>query len=246
MGWAGSQIYDYALTSKAFAIRTIEIEGLQRADRQTLLSLGGIREGDNVLAVDTDEAAARIKRHPWIDEVDVTRRPPQRLSVHVVEFEPAVLVALGNLYYANPEGEIVKRHAPGERESLPVVTGLTRQDVEKNDGWATRQLRMAIGFLDDLESVLKGDAPQVDELHIDAVMGLSFTPAGSKSRIRVGRPPFSKAIERWHRIEGELKRRGLVANRITLGGVRRPERAIARLVAQGEKPTRRARRAGSR
>ena len=78
LGWAGSQIYDYALTSKAFAIRTIEIEGLQRADRQTLLSLGGIREGDNVLAVDTDEAAARIKRHPWIDEVDVTRRPPQR------------------------------------------------------------------------------------------------------------------------------------------------------------------------
>src|SRR5439155_24820390 len=126
-------------------------------------------------------------------------------------------------------GEIVKRHAPGEREALPLIAGLTREEVEDDDGRARAGLRSAIAFLGELRAVLGKDAPEVEELHVDRVMGLSVVCVGDDARIQFGPPPWKDRLKKLAEVRSALRERGLKASEIALGGQRRPERIVARL-----------------
>lgn len=228
--YLGHRGYVFVTTTDALAVHQIDMTGLDRADREAIVRLLGIEPGANLLSLDTTELERRVIAHPWVAEASVERLFPHRLAVHVEEHKPVVMVALDGLYYANAQGEIVKRHAPGETESLAVITGLTKEQVEAGDGRAQAKLRRAIGFVEDVRVEL-GDAVTIDEIHLDPITGLSFTPGQEKTRVMVGRPPWRASIRRWGTLRAEMKRRGIAAHEITLGGERRPGRAVAKVAA---------------
>jgi hypothetical protein len=215
--------------AEALSLEKIEIHGNTRAAKEQLVALAGVHAGQNLLSIDPEEVAAGVARHPWVKSAHAERRFPRELSIGVVEHDPRLLVALGNVYYANAEGEIVKRQAPGEHESLPLVTGLSRAEVERGDGRAQARLRDAIGFLADLRAVTGAGPAEVDEIHLDSVQGLSFVPAGDTIQVHVGRPPYKEKLEKLEEVRRVLAERGGKPLEITLGGERRPERVVARL-----------------
>jgi hypothetical protein len=220
--------------AEALSLQKIEIRGNARAPKDQILALAGVHTGQNLLSVDPEEVAAGVARHPWVKSAHAERRFPGELSIEVVEHDPRLLVALGNVYYANAEGEVVKRQAPGEHEALPLVTGLSRAEVERGDGRAQARLRDAVGFLADLRAVTGAGPVEVDEIHLDAVQGLSFVPAGDTIQVHVGRPPYKEKLEKLEEVRRVLTERGAKPLEITLGGERRPERVVARLAEAHE------------
>jgi cell division protein FtsQ len=221
--------------SDVFRVEKIEISGLARADRESILSLAGLRAGDNLMAVDTNAVERAVARHPWVARVRVERRYPSTLKIEIGEHRPVAILSLGNLYYVDAEGAIVKRHAPGEREALPLITGLEREEVERGDPGALAGVRQAIAFLDEWRSVNGADARPIEEVHVDPVAGLSFVPAGEDLRVHLGPPPWRERLSRLDAVRSALADRGVSATEIALGGPRRPDRATARLARGGSK-----------
>lgn len=222
----------WALTSPTFALEMLEVSGHGRATEEQLVRLSGLRQGDNLFALDVSEIEKTVEAHPWVAEARIARRFPRRVAIEVVEHEPVVLVALGHLYYADARGEVVKRYAPGEREQLPVVTGLTREAVETDDPGARARLLEAIGFAAAYRGAFGERAPRLSEIHLDPALGLSFTVDGDEATVVMGRPPWERRLERLASVRAALVERGVRASRIVLGGERRPDRVVARLEAR--------------
>jgi cell division protein FtsQ len=229
----GAAAWDWATTAPAFAIQTIEVKGAKRATKDSLVRLAGISEGQNILTIDAQAIERTIDAHPWVAHVTVSRRFPKKVEIEIEEHVPAVLVSLGHLYYADATGEIVKRYTPGENESIPVVTGLTREEIETDDGDARSRLVSAIDFYAELRAVMGKEAPKVAEVHLDRAIGLSFVAAEEDVRVVMGSPPWRTSIERFVKVRAALAEKGVRASRIVIGGERRPDRAVARLSHEG-------------
>jgi hypothetical protein len=229
IGIAALLAHRFLVNSKELAIQSIEVHGQKRASKESIMRLANVKMGSNIFTADVDEIAKNVRAHPWVKETRVVRRYPHVVEIDIVEHEPAVVVALGHLYYANGDGEIVKRYTPGEHEDLAVVTGLSRDEMESDDGEARARLRSAIAFLHDVKEVLKDEAPRIAEIHLDPVLGLSFVAAGEQASVLVGLPPWKQRLERVLEVKEALQKKGVHASKIMLGGERRPDRAVARL-----------------
>jgi cell division protein FtsQ len=229
------------LRSTLLPIERLEVRGNARATEEEIRSLAGGALGAGLFTVDREAIAHAVERHPWVARATIRRQLPTGLVIEVAEHQPVALVALGQLYYVDAEGAIVKRHAAGEPTDFPVITGLRREDVEREDGLALGRLRSAISFLDQARAVY-GDRAPIDEVHLDPVAGLSFVSAGPQleggalgraPRVYLGRPPWRDALAELEEVKAELQQRGLQAIEIRLGAEQRPERAVVRLAAAG-------------
>lgn len=220
-------------SSDAFRVEAIEVTGLERAEQEAIVELSGVTEGQSLLGMELAEIERAVERHPWVSRAHVSRRFPKTLQIEVREHQPVALVALGNLYYVSSEGEVVKRHAPGENEVFPIITGLDREEVERGDGVALARIRQALAFLDEWRAASGGGSPEtavaIEQVHLDPAAGVSFVPAGEGLRVHLGPPPWREALARYVEVRRELEERGVRASEIALGGQRRPERVTARL-----------------
>lgn len=222
--------YRAATRSDSFALQTITVEGATRSTEGEILALAGVERGDNLLVLEVHELEAAIARHPWVARATVSRRLPHTLSIRIEEHDPVALVALGNLYYVDRAGDVVKRYTADEHESLPVITGVTREDIEGEDVVALAQMRAAVLALSRVRAVLGEESP-IEEIHVEPSAGVSVRFAKEDLYVRLGPPPWDEALLRLKAVKDSLAARGVRAREITLGGERRPERVIARLDA---------------
>lgn len=232
---SGRYLQEFALTSPRFSIKKIEIQlekKTPRASRISILKLADVKTGDNLFAIDPDEVAQRVEVHPWVRRATVSRAWPDALKITLEEHRPAVLVALGHLYYADKSGEIFKRYAPGERLSWPVITGLSRAEIEAEDEGGRDRLRSAVRFLEELK-VLGTSAPKISEIHLEP-LGLSFIE-DTGLKVVVGSAPWRERLLRLPKVKAKLASRGVAGAEIWLGGPRRNDRVVARL-EKGREP----------
>jgi cell division protein FtsQ len=231
LGFAGHALWLHVTTAPELAIEVVVVEGNRRASTESLLRYAGVERGENVLTVDVEAAARAVEGHPWVASAEVSRRFPRTVAIRVVEHEPVVLVALEHLYYANAAGQIVKRLAPGENERLPVITGLSREDVESGAPEAERRLREAIAFVR-MVAAMGAEGPALAEVHMDPAVGLSFVAEGSPTRVVLGAAPFEERLQRVREVQRALDAKGLQASRIMASAGRRKDRVVARLLPQ--------------
>lgn len=216
-------------TSPMFALDEITVVGATRASEAELRALAAVELGDNAILLSTDEVAKALEKHPWVAEAHVLRRLPRGLTLEVREHVPVALVALENLYFVDAEGEVVKRLVPGEVEPLPVITGLSRQDVEAGEAVALSQVRAALGFID----VWSSQAPGVtlDEVHVAPAGEISIGLADEAVRVHLGPAPWDDAIRRYRAVREEAAARGFVAAEVAAWSSRYPDRAVVRIAA---------------
>lgn len=222
-----------AADNALFRLHRIEVSGLGRATREEIVALAGIEAGHSLLSIDPARVERAVLRHPWVARAHVERRWPRTVAIELREHQPVALVALGSLYYVDGDAEIVKRHAPGESEVFPVITGLTREEIEGGDGAAQARLRSAVSFLQELRAIGGDGAPAIAEVHLEPGGGLSYVAAGEEVRVHLPRPPWREALQRLELARTALAERQLVATEIAVGGVQRPERIVARLAGTG-------------
>ncbi len=229
LGVGSLEASEYLESSELFELERIEVTGNLRASESSIVHLSGIELRDNLMALDAEATARMVEAHPWVAKATVSRRWPRGVELMVVEHEPRVLVALDHLYYANAKGAIVKRYSPGERESLPIVTGLSRDEIETDEGESRAKLLLALRFLEELDASLGGTAPRIAEIHVDTAVGLSFTEPDDTTRVVVGHPPWGDRLQRLDQVKAALEARGVTASTIMLDGQQRKDRAVARL-----------------
>lgn len=180
--WLGHR---WVTTSDRFAITDIEVRGADRLRPDDVRAALGVRPGDNVFAADLDAAGARLRDQPWIAQAEVRRVLPDRLVVEIREYEPAAVVALGELYLVDATGHPFKRAEleAGDGDGLPSITGLERASYQRDPEATARTIVDALAVLARWQA---GARPAIGELHVGAHGQLALYTYDTATAIELG------------------------------------------------------------
>lgn len=98
----------YVVNAEVFHLKNIEVKGNVHVDKNEVLALLDLDQGDNVFSWDMDAAQQRLLKQPWIKDVSISRSLiPASVSVRITEHRPtATLILKDKPYYISEEGHV--------------------------------------------------------------------------------------------------------------------------------------------
>lgn len=211
--------WGYLTTTPRLALAHIEVVGAQRAPAGDLLERARLVRGLNLVTLNTWDVERDMASNPWVKSVRIERHWPNRLRVNVVEHRPIALVALGDLYVVNAEGELSKRLEADDTVDVPLLTGFERDAFVRHADEAGRTLKEAALLLALYQSRFPPDA---------AVSELRFREGGFDLvtvrgvELTLGRGDYETKLARLTQTLDVLKRRGHTAGVVRLDNQSRP------------------------
>lgn len=224
----GRMAYQWLTRTPRFGARQIEVIGAHHTRREEVLAAARLQIGTNVLGFDTLRAEERIEQLPWVERAHVTRRLPGYVRIDIEERTAAAIVSAGGLYLCSIDGTLFKRLQPGDPVDLPLVTGIAREEFERDPEGARERVRDALALLVDLASSSLAGRVRVEEIHRDVTGDLSLVLDGGVY-VWLGRGPYRAKLARLSAILSELQRQHIPAAEIHLESERHPERATVRV-----------------
>jgi hypothetical protein len=113
----------YCKDHRYFAVRAIEIEGLERLDASRVRMWLGMVEGSSIWQASPQELQARLEAQPAIASAEVRRYLPDRLKITVRERRPrAVLRTETGYFLIDQTGAVLDPAVTGEASELPIVS----------------------------------------------------------------------------------------------------------------------------
>ncbi|MFO0662227.1 MAG: FtsQ-type POTRA domain-containing protein [Polyangiaceae bacterium] len=220
-------LFGYISKSPRFSIKNIQIEGAVRRSTEDIARLAGVAQGNNIFALDLEQAQVAITRDPWIRQASISRKLPGTIKITVTEREATSLVSVGgDLYLASHGGDLFKRVEPGDPIDFPVVTGIAA-DGDRNG--ATILVRRAQDIVTEYERMPIAKKMPLQEVHLTEEGGASILVGRETVMLALGHGPYRIKLERAARVLGEVdKRKGQVST-IFLDNEAHPERVVARL-----------------
>ena len=138
-----------------YNLANIEVKGAKILTQEEILALTKIELGVNLFTVDIAAAEQELKRIPEISRVRLIRELPDTIRVEIEEREPVAWIVNANgdalstpTLLLDASGIIYLPHRIlPEHFSLPVISGVRIEDIEKNDILHTQDLREALALL---------------------------------------------------------------------------------------------------
>jgi cell division protein FtsQ len=230
--------YDRVLRSPALEIRETVVKGCKELTEKEILTLASIRSSTNLLTVNQDAIARRIRANPWVRNVFVGREFPGRLVIAVREKRPVALLNKGNgLFLVDDEGKTFKKLEAGEESDLPVLTGCVREGIPDE-----ALVKKSLALLKDLAGIRNGpDIGRVSEIHGNDTFGLSLF-ADSGLCLQMGFDGYENKLRRLTSVMADLDRKNLKTGFLLID-LSNPEkinvqrRSIPELTEQSGRPT---------
>lgn len=210
-------LYNYMFHSPYFQLNEIVISGCERVAEKEIIKLAGMGYSQNILAINLGETAQRIKTNPWVGDVEIERKLPDKLVVKVSERRAAALVKKDEgLYFMDGDGIIFEKFGKGERADLPILTGFDgNMDL----------LKKSVELIACLS--LDGVFPKisdVSEIHGDDIFGLSFFTRGGLC-IELGRENYVEKLEKLKKVMADLSGKNLDRGFLCID-IRNPDRVV--------------------
>jgi cell division protein FtsQ len=226
VAWAARR---HIVGSPRFAVTEIVVSGAKHRAAEELETEGGLARGQNVFTVDLDRVRAKLLGDPWIAEATLARRLPGTILVQVTEREAGAIVALSDSYLASRDGEIFKRLEIGDPTDLPIVTGITNDQVAEDRDGVAQMVRRAQDLANDYEHGPLAERAPLEEVHLGRDGSVSLVVGKDGIGIALGDPPFRRKLDQAARVLAELDRRGAKAETIMIDNLARPERVVVRM-----------------
>jgi cell division protein FtsQ len=122
-------VYNYLTTSESFAIHVVEFKGMSRVDATAIDDMLADLKGQNILLVPLESYAQRIRTHPRVERVTMSRVLPDKVTCRVEEREPVALIFTDEYLEVDRHGMVMNDDF-SKYLDLPVITGLAKGDVQ--------------------------------------------------------------------------------------------------------------------
>ena len=222
LGWLG---YQWGAHSDAFMISNVDVKGVRQLTEKDLKEIAGAFTGQNIFRVDIDGAARRARVNPWVKDVRLYRRLPNRISMIVSERVPVATLDNGKgRYLIDEEGtaieKVTRENTNGWR--LPLIT-IKDAKIHPGEGVTSGGIAEALALLTELaarggwrmsEVSVKADAPE------------SLTVVYADREFKLGSGRFPEKLKRLGEIMADAAQRGLSIAYVDL----RPEHQAALMV----------------
>ena len=179
-----------------FTLRRFHIEQQGRIGKGELVNAAGVKIGQNLLHLSLDEVTANLQRLPNVAAVRIERRLPDTLYIFVEERRPVALIcptpSAGTTlaqptFYIDARGYVLKPK-PGEKlMSLPIIRGISSDEVVEGERTNNPELRAALNFLQAVPLAQVRDGLDFSSIRIEGPgRFLIGTARGGKIRFRTG------------------------------------------------------------
>jgi cell division protein FtsQ len=113
-----------AVGQAGFAVRSIEVTGIDRMERQTVYAIALDQKSRAMPLVDLGRVRDELMRYGWVSDARVSRRLPDTLVIDIVERKPAAIWQHdGALSLIDAEGIVLEPVALNAMPDLPLVIG---------------------------------------------------------------------------------------------------------------------------
>ena len=203
-----------------FALRNVQVRGLQRATEHELLRLASVGPGTNLWSLDPAAVGAG-DGHPPLGAR--RRRSPARCptrwwsgwrSASPWPWPPSV-TSTWSTRRASPSSA----SRASDRLDLPLLTGIARERAAQDPAGTAARFREALAVADGLPPSLRR-VHALSEIHLDEASFQLVTADGV--RVVLGRSGTDEQLGRLQRVRDELRQRGVAAAAIHLENRVRP------------------------
>jgi cell division protein FtsQ len=217
----GYHVYVYLLEDPFLRVRECEVEGNQKIQKETILSLAELEGMPNLFTLRLKEVAKRLESHPWVEQVKVRKVFPNKILIQIEERKPVAILQLEELYYIDNKGVIFSPLGDGDLYNYPFLTGLTRQVMEKDPEEAKHLITMALEFLRIVDKEKVFPPEEISEIHMEKIFGVKYFTKAEGVEVRMGWEHFGEKLRRLSIILSDLRRRGLSAVSIDCSNLKR-------------------------
>lgn len=205
--------YQYAMASDYFSLDYVEVEGLYYLEEESLLLAAEQIAGEHILNVQPQRLEAALGNLPFVADVKVERRFPDRLYIGIVEYEPSAIIVTDGFWLVDVHGEVFLRldtPDPGhDLWDLPMISGLSRGDLTTQEGKEKLQVALRVQRIYQEEGL--GEQQPISQVHLDPTLGISLIVGDTGTEVRLGWGRWEERIERLKVVQNSLIRRGLDA-----------------------------------
>lgn len=219
----------YVKTSPRFAVTEISVSGTHRRSPEEITNVAELAAGVNIFGVDTGRARSRVLGDPWVKDATVEKKLPGKLTISVVEKEPAVLVASGDTYLYTRDGQPIKSLEARDPSDFPIITGISTSSLLDDRDGTAKMVKGALDFAESYERTGLGQRAPVEEIHYDKDGTMSVVVGKSGTVLALGHPPYKRKLDQAVRIFAELDRRGQKPDTLYLDNEAHPERVVVRM-----------------
>ena len=227
LGFGLDWTYWFLRNTWFFKLDQITVTGCRQSNPQEILKLSEVRTGMSIFDPDLDVVADKIWQNQWVRSVKVKRSYPRELKIIIAEHQPAVLVAMGNIYLADSDGNVFKRAAKMEETGFPVVTGITREEYINSGEHSRMKLREAISLIKLIWD--RGVSANISEVHMDPVSGYTVFFSDGGMEVRFGKSGFDERAVVLKAVLDEADRRKLRPSAVFLDNEFRTDWVAMRL-----------------
>jgi cell division protein FtsQ len=219
--FVGHHVYVHLLEDPFFRVRECEVEGNREIPKETILSLAELEGMPNLFTLRLREAAKRLESHPWVEQVNVRKVFPNKVLIQIEERKPIAILQLDELYYVDHKGVIFSPAGDGDLYNYPILTGLTRQFLEKNPVEAKHLITKALDFLKIVDKEKVFPPEEISEIHMEVTFGIQYFTKTEGVEVRMGWDQFGEKLRRLSIIWTDLRKRGLSAVSIDCSDLKR-------------------------
>lgn len=114
----------FALVSPIFNIKDIQVYNNEQISTETIISLSQLKIDQNIFKFSVNKVKNEIKTNPYIENVQIKRKIPNRIEINVEERQKKYNVQfLNGFAYINNQGYILEI-SEQKAEGLPVIQGI--------------------------------------------------------------------------------------------------------------------------
>jgi cell division protein FtsQ len=153
----------FVVNNPYFAVREIQVRGVEKMSGSEIVSIAGLRHGMNMWKIEPAAIEKKISKNLWVRRALVRREFPRRIVIDVEERVPKAIVALGKLYYVDADGAVFKEVGAGESVAFPLLTGFRAEDLSNLNGAGRKRIQDAVR----LGELMAKDSHTLSEIHFD-------------------------------------------------------------------------------
>ncbi len=119
----------FALTTPIFNITNIEVQGNEKLEPETIISLSEIQKGENLFAIKKSKVISSIKENKYVNSVKIKRKLPDTIILSIEERKVKYQINLINSFaYIDQNGYILENSTV--KAEVPVLIGF---EINENE-----------------------------------------------------------------------------------------------------------------
>lgn len=173
LAFSGNHALLRVTRSHEFSLRSIRVAGAVRCPPKNIRQRLADLAGRNLLKLDLNMIASRVREEPWVMDCSVKRILPHTLRIGITEREPCALALVNGSACVVDRTGFVLPAEQGLQEDLPIFIGLDRLQGPVRDAVLRRgvaaleRLRRTVGAW--AETISKIDLSRPDHIGVSTI-----------------------------------------------------------------------------